>query len=112
MRLVGGQFFRRGGRAALVLLIGAGMMNKLATLSAVLLVVGAVACFTVADLCAASIMTAIIRPPQFPYPLPQPWPDELHELRERHAQRPGFKWVLDIYARHRGTSAEVVEKSR
>jgi glutathione S-transferase len=60
-----------------------------------------------ADLCAAAVMTALIRPPEFPYPLPEPWPPALVELRERYASRAGFRWVLDIYARHRGTSAEV-----
>lgn len=64
--------------------------------------------FTVADLCAAAVMTAVIRPPQFPYPLPEPWPTELIELRASVAHRPGFKWVMDIYARHRGRSSEVL----
>jgi glutathione S-transferase len=63
--------------------------------------------FTVADLAAAAVMTAIIRPPQFPYPLPEPWPPALVELRESVAHRAGFKWVLDTYAKHRGTSAEI-----
>jgi glutathione S-transferase len=63
--------------------------------------------FTIADLTAAAVMTAIIRPPQFSYPLPEPWAAELVHLREGFAQRAGFKWVLDIYARHRGASAEV-----
>lgn len=63
--------------------------------------------FGVADLAAAAVMTAIIRPPEFPYPLPEPWPPELVELRTSVADRAGFRWVLDIYARHRGRSAEV-----
>jgi len=63
--------------------------------------------FSVADLAAAAIMTAIIRPPEFPYPLPEPWPPGLVELRASISKRPGFQWVLDIYARHRGTSAEI-----
>jgi glutathione S-transferase len=63
--------------------------------------------FTVADLTAAAVMTAIIRPPQFSYPLPEPWPRELVELRARIADRAGFRWVLDMYARHRGTSSSV-----
>ena len=63
--------------------------------------------FSVADLAVAAVMTAIIRPPEFPYPLPEPWPPELVELRESIAGRPGFAWVLGIYARHRGTSHEV-----
>ncbi|HZO15543.1 MAG TPA: glutathione S-transferase family protein [Polyangiaceae bacterium] len=64
--------------------------------------------FTIADLCAAAVMTAVVRPPHFPYPLPQPVPPTFAELRESMAHRDGFKWVSDIYARHRGTSAEVV----
>jgi len=63
--------------------------------------------FGVADLAAAAVMTAIIRPPEFPYPLPEPWPPELVELRGSVADHPAFKWVLDIYARHRGTSTEI-----
>jgi glutathione S-transferase len=63
--------------------------------------------FSIADLGAAAIMTAIIRPPQFSYPLPEPWPDELIELRDGVADRAGYRWVLDIYARHRGASAEI-----
>lgn len=62
--------------------------------------------FGVADLAAAAVMTAIVRPPEFPYPLPEPWPPELVGLRASVAQRQGFRWVLDIYARHRGTSFE------
>lgn len=63
--------------------------------------------FGIADLTAAAVMTAIIRPPQFPYPLPEPWPAELVELRESVATHPAFRWVLDIYARHRSTSSEI-----
>jgi hypothetical protein len=51
-------------------------------------------------------MTAILRPRQFPYPLPDPWPQPLVDLRASIADRPGCKWVLEIYERHRGTSAE------
>jgi glutathione S-transferase len=63
--------------------------------------------FSVADLTAAAVMTAIIRPPQFSYPLPEPWPQELVDLRGSVSDRPGFRWVLDIYERHRGDSAEL-----
>lgn len=64
-------------------------------------------CFTVADLAAAAVMTAIIRPPEFPCPLPEPWPPELVELRQSVADRRGFRWVLDTYARHGSRSCEV-----
>jgi glutathione S-transferase len=63
--------------------------------------------FTVADLGAAAIMTAVIRPPQFPYPLPEPWPQELVDLRGSIAEHPATRWVLDMYARHRAPSAEI-----
>jgi glutathione S-transferase len=63
--------------------------------------------FGIADLAAAAVMTAIIRPPEFSYPLPQPWPPELVELRASVADHPGCRWVLAIYARHRGTSSEI-----
>jgi hypothetical protein len=63
--------------------------------------------FSIADLTAAAVMTAIIRPPQFSYPLPDPWPPELVDLRGSVSERAGFRWVLEIYQRHRGTSSEV-----
>ncbi len=65
--------------------------------------------FTVADLTAAAVMTAIIRPPEFPYPLPEPWPEELIVLRQSVESQPAFQWVLDIYAKHRSSSQEIVE---
>lgn len=63
--------------------------------------------FGVADLAAAAVMTAIIRPPEFPYPLPEPWPPELVQLRASVSERPGFRWVLDIYSKHRDRSSEI-----
>jgi glutathione S-transferase len=67
--------------------------------------------FSIADLAAAAVMTAIIRPPQFSYPLPEPWPRKLVELRESVADRAGFRWVLNIYAQHRGASSEIVSSA-
>lgn len=67
--------------------------------------------FGVADLSAAAVMTAIIRPPGFPYPLPEPWPPALIELRENVAHRAGFAWTVEVYRRHRGTSCEIVPRS-
>lgn len=63
--------------------------------------------FGVADLCAAAIMTAIVRPPEFPYPLPEPWPQALVALRASVARHPACEWVLDVYARHRGASCAI-----
>ena len=65
--------------------------------------------FTVADLTAASILGLIVVPPEFPY-IKVP-PDErtaqFRRFRDSLKDRPGFKWVEDMYARHRGTSAAV-----
>jgi glutathione S-transferase len=63
--------------------------------------------FGLADLVAAAIMSAIVRPPQFSYPLPEPLPEPLVALRESLAGRRGYQWVMETYARHRGPSAEV-----
>src|SRR4051812_26296302 len=65
--------------------------------------------FTVADVTAASILGLIVVPPEFPYI--KVHPDErtaqFRRFRDSLKDRPGFKWVQDMYARHRGTSAEV-----
>jgi glutathione S-transferase len=63
--------------------------------------------FGLADLSAAAVMTAIIRPPEFPYPLPEPWPEQLSELKQSVASREGFQWVEEIYRRHRSGSREI-----
>jgi glutathione S-transferase len=65
--------------------------------------------FTVADLTAASILGLVVVPPEFPYI--KLHPDEraaqFREFRASLKDRRGFKWVEDMYTRHRGTSAEV-----
>ena len=65
--------------------------------------------FTVADLTAASILSLIVVPPEFPYVKvhPDERTAEFRRFRDPLRDRPGFKWVEDMYARHRGTSAEV-----
>lgn len=65
--------------------------------------------FTIADLTAAAVLTALLRPPQFPYPLPEPWPRALTELKASIAERDGAVWAIEIYARHRGTSFAIGE---
>jgi glutathione S-transferase len=65
--------------------------------------------FTVADLTAASILGLIVVPPEFPYIKLQP-EERAGQFREYRASLKdsfGFKWVEEMYARHRGTSAEV-----
>jgi glutathione S-transferase len=63
--------------------------------------------FSVADLTAAAVMTALLRPPEFPYPLPEPWPPALVELRESIAEHAASRWIMELYRRHRGVSREV-----
>ncbi len=65
--------------------------------------------FTVADLTAASILAPIVMPPEFPYIKlhPDERTAESRRFRDSLKDRPGFKWVEDMYARHRGTSAAV-----
>ena len=65
--------------------------------------------FTVADLTAASILALVVVPPELPYVKLHPDARALEWRRFRDAlkDRPGFRWVEDMYARHRGNSAEV-----
>ena len=67
--------------------------------------------FTVADLTAAAILSPLVRPAEFPYHQVDPArdPEDLKRWREGLLDRPAFKYVLDMYARHRGTSAELQE---
>ena len=63
---------------------------------------------------AASILGLIVVPPEFPYI--KLHPDErtarFRRFRDSLEDRPGFKWVEDMYARHRGASAEVAAYER
>ena len=62
--------------------------------------------FTVADLAGAALFTPLLGPPERPY-LPEIVTPSLLELREELSARPGGQWVAEMYARHRGTSAEI-----
>jgi glutathione S-transferase len=63
--------------------------------------------FSVADLTAAALCAPLAIPPEFPYPFPTPPPASSARWREGLAKHPAFAWTLDIYRRHRGTSAEI-----
>lgn len=65
--------------------------------------------FSSADLTAAALFHILVAPPQFPYEYPDPWPEQWESLRRSLAERPGYRWVEEMYRRHRGTSAEVPE---
>jgi glutathione S-transferase len=64
--------------------------------------------FTVADLTAAALFYPVARPPEFPYPMiaDQHLPESVREFFGSLAQRPGGKWVAEIYRRHRHPSAQ------
>jgi glutathione S-transferase len=64
--------------------------------------------FTVADLTLAALVAPAVAPPQFPYPQPQRGHPHLAQLREALAEAGLLEWAHDMYARHRGVSAEVV----
>ena len=61
--------------------------------------------FSVADLTAAALYTPLLAPPERPY-VPPTMPAPVLELREELMGRPGAEWIFEMYARHRGTSAE------
>ena len=61
--------------------------------------------FTVADLSAAALMTPVLAPPGREY-APKRVTPGLLELREELGAREGGRWVADMYARHRGGTAE------
>ena len=65
--------------------------------------------FSVADLTAAAILSVMVRPPEFPYHQVDPAhdPEDLKHWRDGLVERPAFKYVLEMYARHRGATAEV-----
>ena len=65
--------------------------------------------FSVADLTAAAIMAPLVRPPEFPYHQVDPArdPEELKSWREPLEEREAWRYVLEMYARHRAATAEV-----
>jgi glutathione S-transferase len=63
--------------------------------------------FSVADLTAAALSTPFIRPRERQYLPPVAFPEPLQSFCDELAARPAGAWVLDMFRRHRGTSAEV-----
>lgn len=63
--------------------------------------------FTVADLTAAALVAPAVAPPQSPYPQPQRDHPALAPVRHALAETGMLDWAREMYARHRGTSAEV-----
>jgi glutathione S-transferase len=63
--------------------------------------------FTVADLTLAALVAPVVAPEQFPYPQPQRGHPLLAPVRRALAESGLLDWTLEMYARHRGSSAEV-----
>jgi glutathione S-transferase len=55
--------------------------------------------FSVADLTAASMFSLVVLPPEGPLDIDPPKP--VVDLRESLADRRGYRWVLEMFARHR-----------
>ena len=68
--------------------------------------------FSVADLCAAALLSPLVIPKEFQYPIPDPLPRSLAELRSSFSSHPAFLWTEEMYRRHRGASAEVQPEGR
>jgi glutathione S-transferase len=66
--------------------------------------------FTVADLTLAALVAPAVAPEQFPYPQPQRGHPLLAPLREALARVGLLEWAREVYARHRGCSAETAER--
>jgi glutathione S-transferase len=63
--------------------------------------------FTVADLTLAALMAPLVAPEQFPYPQPQRGHPRLADVRDLLEEHGAGEWTREIYARHRGASAEI-----
>ena len=67
--------------------------------------------FTVADLTAASLLGALLQPPEIQYPLEVELPPYLKDYRARLLRHPAVQWAAGIYRLHRGHSAEVARRT-
>jgi glutathione S-transferase len=63
--------------------------------------------FTIADLTLASLLAPPVAPEQFPYPQPQRGHPLLAPLRDAINESGMLDWTREMYARHRGASAEI-----
>jgi glutathione S-transferase len=63
--------------------------------------------FSVADLTAAALLSPLLQPAEIQYPLAVALPDNLRQYRDDLARHPAAQWALEMYRRHRGSSAEV-----
>jgi glutathione S-transferase len=63
--------------------------------------------FSVADLTVAALVSPAVAPEQFPYPQPQRGHRLFEPLRDVLAESGLLQWSREMYARHRGRSAEI-----
>jgi glutathione S-transferase len=61
--------------------------------------------FSVADLTAAALLYPIVDPPEGPHILPAEPPAGFAAFQESVAERPGVKWVAEMFRRHREPAA-------
>ena len=61
--------------------------------------------FSVADLTAAALFYPVVTPPEGPQILPADPPAGFAAFQDSVSDRPGFKWVETMYARHREPAA-------
>jgi glutathione S-transferase len=57
--------------------------------------------FSVADLSAAALLYPLVLPPEGPRQLADP-PEAFERFRAPLRERPGFRWVEEMFRRHRG----------
>jgi glutathione S-transferase len=67
--------------------------------------------FTVADLTLAALIAPLVAPEQFPYPQPQRGHPRLAGVRDLLEEHGAGEWTREVYARHRGESAEISVKA-
>jgi glutathione S-transferase len=62
--------------------------------------------FSIADLTAAALLSPLVMPAEFPYPLITPLPASAARYRSSLASHPAFQWAVEMYRKHRGRSME------
>ena len=60
--------------------------------------------FSVADLAAAALLSPLVWPAEYAYPMPS-MPERVARWRDSLASRRALQWAADMYRRHRGPSA-------
>jgi hypothetical protein len=53
------------------------------------------------------LLFPLVRPPEAPHRFEGRFPEAITSFRDAMAERHGYKWVEEIYHKHRGTSAAI-----